>query len=166
MILRLEYKLVEHPYKDELSSTGELWSEIKLKIFDGNNELVKVILDFQWNIVVFLDWINDNKEALLHEKFPSIRVRSSIAESLFQFYEELGPDSDSENLMEIIYDYRQRHGIRFALRGTDVDNIYIGKLNEVVTISLYDNDEDKWSFDIEVESFINDVQNALYSIGG
>ena len=90
MILRFEYQLMPHPYADEKSSKNEIWAEIKLVIFDENSHFTKVVFDRQWDLLVFLDWINKNKEALFDEKIPlKIEEFSSIAKGIFSFYKDL-----------------------------------------------------------------------------
>ncbi len=165
MILKFKYRLITHPYANEESSENEIWAEIKLVIIDENSQFTKVVFDRQWDVLVFLDWISKNREALLNEKIPlKLEGFSSIAKGIFSFYKDLDPEIESEDVVESIYSYRQRHGLRFAFRGVDMDDIYIGRLNDMVTISQYSDDKNQWNFNIKADYFINDIENAIRDI--
>ncbi|MDR3715620.1 MAG: hypothetical protein P4L51_22650 [Puia sp.] len=164
MILRFNYEFIEHPYKDESSSRGEKWAKFGVMLLDANGNPSRDIFRIQWDIIVFLEWVTDNKEALLSEELPSGIEDYSIARSIFEFYENVDPDSD-DDLLDAVYSYRQKHGLRFALRGVDIDEIYIGKFDGVMTVSFYKDDDEQYSSNVEVDSFFTDVQYCIEKIG-
>ena len=83
-------------------------------------------------------------------------ARKTIAKSIFNFYDQF-EDTNDLNELNRLYKYRERHGLRFALRGYDVADIYIGKVGEYHTISLCDKEND-WSYNIDMRQFIIDCK--------
>jgi|GEM_PF-3300141 len=163
MQLKLIHKLKEYPYT-ETHSKEALWASIKIEVWDANNEPVLTVLDIEWDIFVFLSWCIENKYYLLNEKIPKyIQFDSSIAKSLFNFYQDDSIDSEAFSVFSIVYDYRTRHGLRFAFRGTDIDDVYLGQVDNVVFISCYDDDK-AYNYPVDLEKFITEIQELYHSL--
>lgn len=163
MNLKLDYELIRYPYESEAFSDRGKWSKINLKLIDNEGKLIRQIIDIQWDINVFAEWIRENKDALRYENIPIGMAGQSIAHVLFQFYENLDPKNGDETLLDRIYQYRERHGLRFALRGTDVKDVYIGMFKGLSTISLYD-DEEQWNYTIDMNQSIQDILHIIDEI--
>ena len=161
MKLNLEYEFLDHPYANEPGSKGEQWSKIRLEILDDNGHVIKTVLDWQWDIIVLLNWFIENKKALQYENIPDEIKSSSIAKGIFGFYGKYDPDKEDMAILDKIFEYRTRHGLRFALTGMNVDDVYIGLNNGWVTISLHDKKE-RWNYNIDVEDFFKKI-HAIYN---
>lgn len=150
--LILQVKPKKYPYDD---GNDENWAEINFSLHNissGNN---KVLLKFEWNINSFVEWLRENKDALLENHPPfEIDHTKSIANSITEFYstDKNIPDS----LLDQVFSYRQSHGLRFAFRGSKIPDVYIGKRENHYEISRYDGEE-KWSYKIDLSSFINET---------
>lgn len=163
MFLNIEYELTDHPYRDEPVSIGEQWAKIKLQILGDNGQIVKTIFEIQWDILVLLSWFVDNEKAILTECIPKGLEGASIAKGVFDFYQRLDPDIENDHLVDSIYDYRTRHGIRFGLRGTDIDDIYIGTVNDSTTISFC-NEEEQWNYEVCGKDLMRKVHEDLQKV--
>jgi hypothetical protein len=160
MNLNISYELIKHPYENEAGSQGEVWSKIELKIIGNNSQIVKMILNIQWDIKVFLEWFVENESLLFVEEPPEEIKHSSISQGIYFFYQNLNNEIDDDDLLGVIYNYRSRHGLRFALRGTDIEDIYIGMNDGIPTISLY-NDNSQWNYEFNKDEFMNEIHNIV-----
>jgi hypothetical protein len=152
--LKLRYELLPHPYKEEKSSSNELWASIQLYVVDNMGSIVQEIYLLQWDIKVLIQWFIDNREWLLQEKLPIEPYESSIAETIYEFYENVDPDD--ANILDSIYNYRTRHDLWFALRGTDVQDVYIGLGNNGYEVSCCSESE-KWAYNIKLSTFLQNI---------
>ena len=133
MYLKIDYVLMDHPYKYEPSSKYEKWTQIRLNLCDKDCQIIKTIVNIQWDILILLERIRDNKEELLYPELPLKIENGSIAERIF------------------------------ALRGVDVPDIYMGRIKNRYTISLYDS-SDQWDFDIQINEFMSEASLALEAL--
>jgi len=164
MQLRLSYKLiVPHPFPEDPTSMYEWWAEYELEVLDEDGKLIKNVLEISWDMLDLLCWFIDNKNALLVQEIPSTNLYSSIGETIFNFYEAMDDDFDDDKLLDDVFEYRTTHGIRFALRGTNIPDIYIGVFNKVGTISFCD-EKEKWSYEIDLANFLNNVERVYNDI--
>ncbi|HZX59662.1 MAG TPA: hypothetical protein VFE54_13085 [Mucilaginibacter sp.] len=160
MQLRLSYNLIlPHPFAQESSSQFELWAEYRLEVVDANGRIIKTVLEIEWDLLMFLSWFVENKNALLEQGIPLENKYSSIGEAVYHFYDAMDDDFDNDELLDGVYEYRVAHGIRFALRGTDIPDIYIGIFNKNGTISFCDNNE-KWNYNINLADFLEKTVQA------
>lgn len=111
-----------------------------------------------------------NSDAILAEKFTFQEV-VSLACSIQQFYEDKIPDDSSDmplsdEIESMIYKmdlYKRSHGLRFALRGTKIDNIYLGLFNDVMTVSLFDESKN-WSYEVNISDFLLEANHITKSL--
>ncbi|RFZ84664.1 hypothetical protein DYU05_03370 [Mucilaginibacter terrenus] len=162
MDMILEYDLLDHPHKHEPSSIGERWANIKLKLFRDDTHF-KTIVDWQWDAVVFFSWLQQNIINILNEPLPIPVCQESIAKCLFDFYKNLDDEHLDDDLLDAVYSYRVRHGLRFGLRGTDIPNIYLGMQDRKHYVSFYDEIEE-WNYEISLDIFLNQLNNAYFLI--
>jgi hypothetical protein len=156
MVLHIACKKLPHPYPEELSSVGDIWAEIILQVRDTANQLVRTVFHIQWDLTVLAEWLTANRDDLVTEEMPGIEKETSVAKSIFNFYEHILPDEENDALMDSMYTYRASHGLRFAFRGVDLDDIYIGLFEEKLTISAVAPEE--WSYEIDRDAFLNSIQ--------
>lgn len=114
------------------------------------------------------EWFIKRRTALLHEPL-SIEGQGPLAlESLAQAIKRLseqGPDIDSDyeahtRWHEAIFEYRQRHSLRFALRGADIDDIIVGNNHGHGEISL-ENDRQSWRYHFNISDLCHGIEQEL-----
>jgi hypothetical protein len=144
-------KLPPDEWLDE-PSPDEVYAEFALFLQDADKKRVRDFFTIKWDINCLLDWVVENKNAILCEPFPSLGVvGQSLAERISRFYDVVDPGDDAKD--DAMYEYRTRHGVRFALRGVDVPVIYIGLNSTGHEIS-----GDGWACRVDMEAFIRDVE--------
>jgi len=156
MKLDIEIEFLDHLYAHEPGSKGELWSKIRLEILDDRGCLVKTVLDWQWDIILFLNWFIENEKFLRNENIPDNIKSSSIAKGIYDFYRKLSEPYDFTEI-DKVYEYRERHVLWFGLKGADIDDFCIGLNNGSVTISLH-NKKERWNYNIDVEDFFKKIR--------
>lgn len=149
----------QYPYQDESYNPNLLWSEIKLKLISEHSLFVKEIISFEWEFMPLLDWLLSNRLAIVNNNFPIESEESfSISKKIYNFNNS--EEDYEDEVYESIYNYRLSHALRFGLRGVDMDDIYIGKNNNIYEISYY-NIDSEWCFDFDINSFYNDLCEFL-----
>jgi hypothetical protein len=160
MKINFDYNLLSHPYDDEPSSAFEIWSKISLKVMDETNgEVVKAILDLEWDILVFLEWFIENKSFIINEIFPIKIQEKSLSENIFNFYEDIENKHTSDGMIDNMYNYRTKHDISFGLGGINVKSIIIGLKRNVHTISYYGVQEN-WEYEINITDFFQQIEQV------
>lgn len=149
--LKLEFHKKEYPYRDEKYDKDINWGQIKLLLYRDNFVLEKELFTIEWDFRDIINWFSINKEALINESFPFSKSHGSIAKKVFDLLEDENSDEDQ---IDILYEYRTRHGIRFALRGTNIVDLYLGKTNSTYEVSLFDSNND-WRYQIDLIDFVN-----------
>lgn len=157
MELRITHEFIAHPYKDEPSSKNEAWAKIRLEVVDDFDKVIKTVFNIQWNAIEIIDWVNLNINYLMNDEIPNVIKGDSIAKGIFDFYESLDSILKSEGLVDTIYSYRTKHGIRFGLRGVEIDDVYIGVIDKVMTISFY-SETDDWNYQVDIMPFLNGIR--------
>ncbi|PXF30724.1 hypothetical protein WH50_14020 [Pokkaliibacter plantistimulans] len=105
-----------------------------------------------------INWFTENKKAILDDELSVLQENMSIAESIKNFYENIESKTDEE--VDRVYEYRTTHGLRFAFRGQDIDDIYIGKISE----DRYEISEaggTHWSITIDINDFFHQLNNEI-----
>ncbi len=155
--LNFFYAHKDYPYNDENYDTNVYWCEMTLKIVDENKIDIITIFEIEWDLRPFLDWFNLNKNNLLNEVFLIGDPQKSLAEFFYNYYDSEIERDEYED--EKVFEYRESHGLRFALRGTDIKDCYIGLNDEKYEISYFDNRDNNFRIFIDLESFIDDINN-------
>jgi hypothetical protein len=159
--LELRYSQLPHPYPSEPGARNEAWCAISFFIVDNEVSEEYLIFETQWDIKPLLQWFRENLPYIINNPFPiTITDGNCIAKEIFDFYET----ADVENEIQInsIFEYRRQHGIRFAMRGVDIPDIYIGIGFDGHEISCW-NKESMWRYKIKIDSFESRL-NVLASI--
>ncbi|MES2557275.1 MAG: hypothetical protein V4604_14065 [Bacteroidota bacterium] len=154
--LKLSFDKKDYPYNDDSHDPNILWGLITLTV-SNETTLLKEVIKWEWNILELLQWLKDNSEHLSVEELPVklYQESDSIAKRIYNFYNDdnLFDELTADELVE----YRERHGLRFGLRGTDIKDVYIGLISNTHTISFYSMEE-SWNFEIDLVSFLNELR--------
>jgi len=114
--------------------------------------LFKGVVDYHQ----FIEWIIENESAIRLSDFPIDGLGDeSIAKRICDFYEKL--DVDNDELVDLMFDYRSSHCLRFASRGSDFPEIYIGKSVVGHEVSIF-NEHEKWRYFFNVDDFFHKLQ--------
>lgn len=98
---------------------------IKLLARDHPEAKGEVLLDIKWDVKELLRWLDENAGSIVEVPLPEfVEWKGSIYNSIDGFYERSEGVGDVED--DAVFEFRQSHGIRFALRGVDVPDIYLG----------------------------------------
>lgn len=125
---------------------------LTLAVEDGNGMVLHRVFSARAEPEALASWTRRNAAALRNAFVPAaLSGTGSIAARIRDYYERLEPDSDPS--VDQVFAYRNTHGIRFALRGVAIPDVYIGRLDDGWEVSCAD-DGDDWSFRIDVERFL------------
>ena len=103
------------------------------------------------DLLALTEWLIENEEAIRKSDLPVNNLtQDSLAKKVHYFYENVNVDDD--DLIDAMFDYRASHCLRFACRGVDFPEIYIGKLGSEHEISLFTQDE-HWRYFFDVDDF-------------
>ncbi len=138
-------------------SENEVYADISLDILLNEGKILN-IFKIRWGVMCLLKWILENKEYILFE-FPMNFIRSdfSIAYGIWNFYDMVDLDNSRDSDMDLLFEYRTRHELCFALHGVDVDNVYTGRAAKGYEIS-YSNDDCHWTYIVDLPEFIASIE--------
>ncbi|AEX52033.1 hypothetical protein GRAQ_01202 [Rahnella aquatilis CIP 78.65 = ATCC 33071] len=126
--------------------------EISIKNNGVLHALFTGIVDFQ----ALIEWLKENEDAIRKADFPIVNLtQDSLAKKVHCFYESV--DVDDDDLIDAMFDYRTSHCLRFACRGVDFPEIYIGKLGSKHEISLF-TDNETWRYFFDVDDFFGKLK--------
>lgn len=126
--------------------------EISIKSNGVLHALFTGIVDFQ----ALIEWLKENEDAIRKADFPIVNLTDdSLAKKVHCFYESV--DVDDDDLIDAMFDYRTSHCLRFACRGVDFPEIYIGKLVSKHEISLF-TDNETWRYFFDVDDFFGKLK--------
>ena len=98
-----------------------------------------------------IEWLIDNETAIRNDRFPTdFTEQCFIAKKTAEFYESV--DTENDNLIDLMFEYRSSHCLRFGCRGTDFPEIYVGKIDLNYEISLL-SEKEKWNYFFDIEDF-------------
>lgn len=158
-ILKLIFSKKEYPYSKELHDRNIIWGHIKLNVYSDKNLVIKELVDLEWDIRDLVYWVLENKRKILEERLSitgNNKISGSIAKGIYDFYNK--GDCFNESLLDYLFEYRQSHGIRFGLRGTEINDIYMGLNERNHEISFHDGKQ-SWKYDVDLSSFIKSIEN-------
>ncbi|MFD3242623.1 hypothetical protein ACE2AK_26315 [Rahnella perminowiae] len=126
--------------------------EISIKNNGVLHALFTGIVDFQ----ALIEWLKESEDAIRKADFPIVNLtQDSLAKKVHCFYESV--DVDDDDLIDAMFDYRTSHCLRFACRGVDFPEIYIGKLGSKHEISLF-TDNETWRYFFDVDDFFGKLK--------
>ena len=124
---------------------------IDLSLEEGG--LSRVLFKGEVDYPEFIGWIIENEREIKFSDLPiENREKYSIAKLIKFFYK--GLDVDDDDLVDKTFNYRASHCLRFASRGTDIPEIFIGKSDRLHEISLF-NEHEQWQFFFDADEFFN-----------
>lgn len=134
---------------------------IKLAVVTAQQCRVASLMEATGNAPELLGWFRENRDHLLNDNMPlAVPSGASIALRLSAFYDAVDPDS--VRALDEVYEYRWRHGLRFALRGLDIEDVYIGMNMSRYEISCAEG-QAPWAYEIDLESFLRDLKFDAYA---
>lgn len=172
--LRFDLKLKEHPYPEDSGSHLEAWCEINLLLEQTSEEVQ--LTAFEWDIVPLAEWFSDFQKTLLSESFSitdpitnkkcTAKPSESLASAIDRLKQRDFPDDKKDEEFQWssqIYDFYQRHCLRFAFSGSKIDPIIIGLNSDDGEISLSYQDND-WAYYFDMVQFCEDLRITLVTI--
>ncbi len=137
---------------DEISSYDE-GKLIKLILYKDKEKFS--IFHGKVNVSEFILWMKDNESNIRYVDLPDHNCSiDSIAYYIHEFYEKI--DVDNESLIDMMFEYRASHCFKFAARGVNFPEIYIGKSGENYELSLYTN-KGEWRYLIDIDDFFTHI---------
>ncbi|MDN0096936.1 hypothetical protein [Yersinia rohdei] len=107
------------------------------------------------NLPSFIEWLSDNENEIKVSELPiDTTSDKSLAYQIWHFYER--EEIENDIIIDAMFDYRASHCLRFAARGTDFPEIYIGKLGCKHEISLFTGN-DSWQYFIDIYDFYKNI---------
>jgi len=104
----------------------------------------------------FIEWFFEHEKEIREHEIPINKLSGqSLAENIYLSYNIL--DVEDDEIVDKMYEYRSGHCLRFAARGNDFPEIYIGKLGGVYEISKYSPTE-SWRYPIDIDGFFNSIK--------
>ena len=168
--LKIHLYHLPHPYPEERQSGLEAWGRLSIRHVDSQNSS-RMLLDTEWNLLPFIRWYEENRVRFFSETLycEHLRLSASNSESLAQALNRLQDTSfleeeaSTENeWYQFLYQYRLHHSLRFALRGTQVPEIILGKNGDHAEISLADGNE-AWSYHFDIDDFFDSTLDEIES---
>ncbi|HEY0684625.1 MAG TPA: hypothetical protein VGD45_19980 [Steroidobacter sp.] len=137
-----------------LTDTGTSVGRYRLLVCDELTHAQIGLAEFFCEAGDLWDWFSAHREALLEENPPEFLPEGiSLAQRISKFYEDVDPDAAGiDALLDTLHAYRTRHGLRFALRGVDIPNIYLGRHNSMHEISCAE--DPSWSYQVDLPQFL------------
>jgi hypothetical protein len=160
---------IPHPYPEEEISKDERWGRLSLVILDSAlNE--STLLDMDWDLLPFIEWFNENKDIL----FTSFLIceeldmyplpDESLAQALLRLQDrDFSEDDESvlaDQWYEALFDFREHHSLRFALRGTKIPEIILGNNAGKSEISVSKGDYE-WSYEFDENDFFQNIHESI-----
>lgn len=150
--LRLTIKPISDP---DCTFPFQRPSRMLLDVCGLRGELLRRVIDVRWDAAALFTWFHDNRVALCEAPPPQELEREGpIAVRIQAFYESADPDNTEA--LERVFAYRASHGLRFALRGVDVPDVYFGRLDSGYEVSC--SDEAIWSYQFDLPEFLAEVE--------
>ena len=98
---------------------------IDLRVVETPGLPGKALFNIVWEDAELREWLSENRKAILSEELPAFAPEAScIAESVVRFYDREPDPAEAE--FDAMHAYRTRHGFRFAMRGANIPDIYVG----------------------------------------
>lgn len=144
--LQLQIKRKPNPY-----CSGEDWGEIELSVVGPDGRGLFTLINMEWDPSALVDWLLDCKHELLTGVMPAPECGNSISEAVAVFYDKVDPEDDSA--VDGMHQYRSRHCLRFAMRGADMPEYYLGLFKNRYEVSGSEAGT-HWRYDIDLEGFL------------
>lgn len=142
-----------------------LFCQVIIAIESASGKEVSRILDMPLEFSSLIIWLRENKQSLLNDQIPIDSLPSeSIAETINRFYTKSDfKDANADSLDGLMYNYRISHGLRFALRGFNLPDIYMGLANNNYSISCCEENQ-TWSYKFDMQHFLDSSEQVYHEI--
>ncbi len=155
-----------HPYSGSPGADSEAWGRIIL--FHELEGSATILVDTEWDLLVFSEWFVTNKQALCLETLVAPgNQRSQKGESIAEAVTRLNQKefSDDEEAMEFewfdfLYQFNMRHNLWCSLMGNKIPNILLCCNNGDGEISFF-SDGEKWRHEFDMNNFIKEVEQEI-----
>lgn len=167
MTNRLFFKLQlkDYPYPNEVVGKHESWGRLLIKLETQQKQVT--LLDWEWNLAELATWFAENHTALCKEMLNiegNVPLPTeSLAQALNRFQErDFAPDEQlaEQNWLDQIFAYKEKHSLRFALRGAAISNIIIGLNHGSGEISV-NTDKEEWAYSFDMIDFCTNLEKRL-----
>lgn len=106
-----------------------------------------------------LAWFSKNEKNIRDIDLPTcVKSDKNISSALLTFYENVS--EENIELLELVYSYRKQHGFRFAFRGTNIADIYIGKVDNKYFISSKGKGH-SWWYEVDIDYFFLSLKRII-----
>lgn len=163
--LTLQFTNTNHPGGSDPRYASEVWGKLDFEMRNKSDRVIGTILSFEGNLCELISWVHEKRELLLHQELPpfirhKFDDRLSVAETLSAYYETCDTENDEE--IDETFSYRVSHGLRFAFRGSNIPDIYLGIKNGIYTVSCIE--QDKFAYAVDMSYFLTEVDRlaSLY----
>ena len=118
---------------------------INAAIFNDDDSINNHVFSQYYSSKEILDWFNENISFILNEVEPTFLPKANcLAEAIEMFYRSLS-DDDLDNghfdsMLDTLFEYKTRHDLKFAFRGTDIPNVFLGVYRGHLTVSWQESD--------------------------
>lgn len=138
-------------------SADEVYADISLDILLGDGKIFN-IFKIRWDVMCLLRWILEKKQAIIFESpLDLIKSDFSIAYGIRNFHKMVDLDSVKDSDLDLVFEYKTRHGLRFSLRGVDINSVYVGRSTKGYEIS-YSSENYHWTYIVDLPEFIASVE--------
>ena len=155
--LTLELYPIQSGDRNIVPAKGELLSRIVLKVRDCAG-VEFVVFNVNWDAWSLIDWLLLNEKDILSERFPFVEAGALVESVCSALDNELSYVEE-----DLLYEYRTRHDVRFALRGVDVPSVLLGVGAQGGEVSMYF--ENKClRFSVDFDGFLVRLRKVAASI--
>src|SRR5262245_21144053 len=123
--IRFELMPCPHPYPAEPGSELQLWGKITIVVVRNSGR--QLLYETEWDLMEFAEWFANNQSALCSEYFvvqdatPAVLPGESLAQLLRRLLQyECDDDDVEQQWFTQLYEFRSRHVLSFAMRGSQV----------------------------------------------
>ncbi len=162
-IIKIKYKIIKHPYPTEINRT--IYGEIYTALVDKNNNEIKIFTQQIWDLVQYFEWFIKNEKALLNDKMPSFMpIGLSISQRIQKYLAELDEDDAT---YDNYYNYSISHSYNVSMYGCGdsavyfPSPIYIGLGNDGYEVSMYSEEYDNKSIQLEHWKYVIDLKSTI-----
>lgn len=146
-----------------ISKDGCLYNEPQLIEISIGEQKTYTLYEGYVDLHQLIGWLIENESAIRNDRFPTeLTEQCFIAKKVTEFYQSLNTENDE--LIDLMFEYRSSHCLRFGCRGTDFPEIYIGIIDNNYEVSLL-SERDKWSYFFDIEGFYSRVKELGKELG-
>lgn len=140
--LRAHLELLPHEYPEDAGAPVEAWGRLGVSLATHRSRPPIRLLTWSWDLAAFAEWFANNEVPLRTEQLSVAGKGPLPGESLAQALRRLqsrefpdGGDREADEWFDRLYEYRERHELRRALRGARIPAIVIGRNGGIGEIS-------------------------------